>query len=369
MARTVRDNSTLSWWLVLLAAVSSILFTFLFARYELDDALIYKRYVDNAFAGQGLVYNVGEYWNALTSPLYAYLFLLLSHVLGSVSYGDVFLRVLSLFVASCGGASLVGLYVENGKDRDLSQASIILLISSSYYFLSTFGLETLLFVGLLGFALVLFAHERYFLLGIVSALLLLTRGESFFLLLLLLLYQIKCKRAWPSWRVFLVPGLILAAHFLFSFAYYGSFTPHTLTAKLAQGASGYWGESLAFAKGIKIYTWYFGHRVSLMFSLALLFCFFGAWRTRAMWQTQAIVGFSFLYAMFFLLFNIPFYHWYYGPFIFFGYLFLVCGVCFCSGALFQRVAALVLVVIVGFQGWYSYQASKSISPHPYVAIG
>ena len=39
--------------------------------WELDDALIYARYIDNFTKGNGLVFNPGIKVNGLTSPLFA----------------------------------------------------------------------------------------------------------------------------------------------------------------------------------------------------------------------------------------------------------------------------------------------------------
>ncbi len=369
MTHLLSSKRSKSWGLVALAVLCSFLFTYLFSHYELDDALIYKRYIANALTGNGLVYNAGEFWNALTSPLYAYLYLFFAQVTGDIDVADFLLRMLSLFLASLGGAMLLALYLQEEEQRTLSQAVLILLVTSSYYFLSTFGLETLLFVGLLALTAVLFEKERHYFLGIVAACLLLTRGEGVFFLLLLLFFHLKQGRPWPRLLVYFAPVVLIVCHFLFSLSYYGSATPHTLTAKLAQGASGYWGDALAFAKGIKMYTWYFGDRVSLLFVAAALVTLLGVWKTRACMETKLFGSFSVLYGLFFLLLNIPFYHWYYGPFLFLSYFFLVCGVFYRSSGLYTKVATLVLMFFVGSQGWYSYQASKSIVPHPYVVIG
>jgi hypothetical protein len=64
--------------------------------FHLDDALIYARYVGNALQGHGLVYNVGERVNALTSILDAWLLLGLSWVL----HGKVLLAQ-KIIGASC----------------------------------------------------------------------------------------------------------------------------------------------------------------------------------------------------------------------------------------------------------------------------
>src|ERR1700691_3876091 len=70
-------------------------------NFVLDDALIYARYVSNALAGNGLVFNVGERVNALTSPLFSYLILGASALLhGNVLLADSLLSGVAL-IAAC----------------------------------------------------------------------------------------------------------------------------------------------------------------------------------------------------------------------------------------------------------------------------
>ncbi len=65
------------------------IFGYLSRRVVPEDALIYARYISNALAGNGLVYNVGEHVNALTSPLFSYLLLGSSALLhGNVLLAD-----------------------------------------------------------------------------------------------------------------------------------------------------------------------------------------------------------------------------------------------------------------------------------------
>ena len=65
---------------ILTIVSTGTLVTFLNRNFRLDDALIYYRYIRNYLDGNGLVYNIGERFNALTSPLYTYLSLVLSSI-------------------------------------------------------------------------------------------------------------------------------------------------------------------------------------------------------------------------------------------------------------------------------------------------
>src|SRR3978361_1210781 len=57
---------------IALVALLTVVLGYVFRSQQLDDALIYAKYIRNALLGQGLVFNPGEHVNALTSPLYAY---------------------------------------------------------------------------------------------------------------------------------------------------------------------------------------------------------------------------------------------------------------------------------------------------------
>ena len=60
-------------WIVAFSLLVIAVNGFIFRGHELDDALIYARYIQNLISGNGFVYNAGEAVNGLTSPLFAYL--------------------------------------------------------------------------------------------------------------------------------------------------------------------------------------------------------------------------------------------------------------------------------------------------------
>lgn len=68
------------------------IFSYISRGYQLDDALIYLRYIKNYQDGFGLVYNPGEKFNGLTSPLFTYLM-----VAGSLFTKDLLMLSLVLF--------------------------------------------------------------------------------------------------------------------------------------------------------------------------------------------------------------------------------------------------------------------------------
>lgn len=298
-----------------------VLFSYLAREYTVDDALIYYRYVDNVLEGRGLVYNEGERINALTSPFYLYMLIVLGWLFGDVILAGTVLGGVSLILTS-----LVVSTLYERKGSPLPSILVPLLLASSFYLYRTFGMETILTMFLVLLALSLYRSHRYNALGIVSALLLLTRGESIFLLLGLMLLHFLDRRPFPSAKAFILPALILAGHFLFNLLYFQSLLPQTLGAKISQGKSGLWGEFPVFLNGAGhiLDTFTFSPHPRLFYGVFLILAFIGLLshlRTRRVLQGMAIflVG----YTGFFVFLNIPNYHWYYS--IYLVALFLFAG--------------------------------------------
>ena len=81
--------------ILLLAGLIVVANAFYLWGHELDDALIYARFLQNLLEGKGYVYNPGEYVNGLTSPLFGYLSILPSWMLGDARDGVMLVSVLA----------------------------------------------------------------------------------------------------------------------------------------------------------------------------------------------------------------------------------------------------------------------------------
>jgi len=297
----------------------SCYFAFIMKDYTSDDALIYYRYIQNCLDGKGLVYNVGERFNGLTSPLYTYLSLGTAALFQNILYTQIGLGALFLFLTS---VMLIPLL----KDDLPSPLLIVLppLLASSVFFYKTFGLETMLFLFLTVLALLLYIKQKYFLLSVISTLLLLTRGESIFLLFTLLFFHFRDRRGTLSFKLLFVPAGILGIHFIFMYLYYGSFLPHTLTAKIAQGKSGCWGRFAFLHHSQFFFEWYFGQSfwlISLLAATAVM----GLYSIAKSRLIMIMTIFLTLYCMFYIVLNIPDYFWYYGYLFLMLYIFFVLG--------------------------------------------
>src|SRR5215813_3290593 len=239
---------------------------FLNRRYQLDDALIYYRYVRNALAGRGLVYNPGERVNALTSPLYSYVSIAVAWLMNDVQAGQMMLGALFLGLTT---VLVLALF----RDMGLAPygAATAVLIASTRYFYETFGLETTLFLFLLTLALWLYIRDRLTACGFVLGLLVLTRGEGILLAGVLLVDHWRHRGPRLPSRAIAAFGLPVLPHLAFTLYYYGDLLPETLVAKVAQGRSGLWGESrLLFLDIRPVYFWLFDHRPILPALLLVL---------------------------------------------------------------------------------------------------
>jgi len=276
--------------------------TYLFRDYTLDDALIYYRYIQNALNGNGLVYNIGEKFNGLTSPLYTYFSLLVSWVGGDIIKNQIYIGGLFLFLSALVSAILFG-------EKKVIACSLPLFIVSSRYFYLTFGLESTLLLFLVLLSLWLYDLHQYRYLGIVCAALLLVRGESLFLMIVLTLRHIWDRRPFPPFSFFAVPIMILIIQFTFSYFYYESFLPNTLAAKFYQGQSGLWGK-WPFLKVLYFSEMTFNNNPYLMagFGLIVLMGFIVGLKDR---RYLTLFIFTLLISLFYLILRIPYYHWYY----------------------------------------------------------
>lgn len=296
-------------------------FSYLNRGFQLDDALIYHRYVRNVLAGEGLVYNPGERLNALTSPLFSYLSILGAAVLGEVQDASIAIAGVTLALAILTWCAAVAVSESRPGPALLGAA---LAVSSPYLF-RVYGMETPLFLLLIGACLYLFELRKELWLGIAAALLLMTRPEGVFLLLPLAVEHLRQKRPMPSARLLVAPILILSAHYLFTYAYYGAFAPDTAMVKIHQGRSGLWGPWPPFAQIGYHLNWFFEgklYRALALVGLAIL----GVIGSRRITLTRVGVAFLVLYTSFYVFSSLPNYHWYYAPYYMFGFFWAGAGV-------------------------------------------
>jgi hypothetical protein len=286
-------------------------------EYQLDDSLIYLRYVRNLFDGFGLTYNAGDHFNGLTSPLYSYVLIAANVVTHNLQYTTIFLSFLFLCLAAIYGAAALS---ENRIEQVLAGFFIV----SFNYFYATFGMETTLFLFLTALVLHWYRHGRLLLTGIAVGLVILTRAEGVLLGGVILSHYVLVNKRLPPLKYLALPAVILFANAIFNTLYYGSPLPATGNAKIGQGRSGYWGTGFLFLHVEYMRDWFFGGNYRLlwfMFPTAA----FGIWATRHALTTRLSLAYIALLGAFYVFLRIPSYHWYYGPFFYFLLLFSAIG--------------------------------------------
>jgi hypothetical protein len=301
-----------------LAAVVA-LFAIVNRDYRLDDALIYQRYLKHALEGQGLVYNVGERFNALTSPLYTYVSLLTARVFGAI-------RPTMIAQAAVFHLGTIALLYAVFVRHERRWAFVLFgaaLVAVSRYFYAIYGMESPLFLLLCAACLWLYELRDTFWLGIACALLLLVRGEGLFLVLALAGAHLLRRRPIPPPSHFVLPALLIGANLAFNRLYYGSLLPHTLSAKIDQGRSGLWGEGLLFFD-VGYQLEYFADSV-LLFAVLAGLAVLGVLRLGRRDINLVVLAFLGALTLFYLVLGVPNYHWYYAPFYAFGCMYAGLG--------------------------------------------
>jgi arabinofuranosyltransferase len=304
-----------------LLAVAPLLLISFFAykarNYQLDDALIYLRYVRNLWDGNGLVYNTGERFNGLTSATFTYTSIVFTSFIPNPILATNIASAIALF-----GAAMIGprLFCVTSAAQLLTAVSI----ASFSFTYSTFGMETTTFLFLLSLALLLYKQDSdWFVVALGAAMA--TRSEAIFLALPMGLDYLYVKRRLPAFQALAIGTAIYLAPLLFNFAYYGSPIPATANAKFGQGRSGLWGDGWifldmsyllqsAFAKS-KFAAWVFG-----------IMAIAGITLKRKSHLTWIVVVFLVGLFSFYTLANVPNYHWYYMPFFYFMIIFACMGV-------------------------------------------
>jgi len=288
--------------------------------FQIDDALIYQRYIQNFLDGKGLVYNEGEYFNALTSPLYTYLATFFSVLLfGNVQVATILLSTLLLAITLI---LLVKVFSNYQPPIVAALGSLFVVCFPYMYFV--YGMETPLFLCLIAACLYFFEKQNIAYLGVACALLLVTRSEGVFLVLALAVEHFRQRRPFPALKHFILPLAIISSIFLFNKFYYGTFLAETGMAKVYQGRSGLWGAFPAFGLIDYQIGWFFYSswtKFYLLIALAIAGVVGLGWVS----INITIVLFMLFYTAFYVFLNIPNYHWYYAPYYLFGLFYVAFG--------------------------------------------
>ncbi|MBE2217798.1 MAG: hypothetical protein IAE90_06330 [Ignavibacteria bacterium] len=309
-------NHSIYYIRYIILAVIGCLLAALNSNVHVDDALIYYRYIENFIQGNGLVYNIGERFNALTSPLYIYISILLSSITREVELSQVCLNA-ALMISS----SIVILQIFRKQDLTRTGFIAALIFISSKYFYSVFGLETNLFILVSLLCIYFYLQLNMSALSVFCGLLLLTRGEGLFLVIILFLLLYKYHRELLKIKYLAIIAIFVLLNSMFNYYYYGEFLPHTLSVKIGQGSSGLWGR-YSYLLGADYLFGMFNNQafyILFIFGAAII----GLVKNYKNIFVLILLFFTLSLSVFYLALNIPGYHWYYS--IHFLTLFVLCG--------------------------------------------
>jgi arabinofuranosyltransferase len=313
------------------------------AHLHLDDSLIYSRYIRNALAGHGMVFNWtatggGEKVNALTSPLYTYLLLAASWLLR----GHILLAQWLLGMGFLAATVVLA-------ERYIPFAGIF--VAGAIYFEVMLYMETPLYVLLLLLSVVLYAERRWNWLPLALCLLLLARFEGG-LLAAAMAWQMLRKREWPRWQAFVPAVAVLGIYLALNFSFYGQALPSSASAKFYHATSGYWGKwPTAFLKYERVTL----HPLKV-FSVLAPFVLWLGWRgaraERLRRWNPVVLPFCVGLLAFYILANLPGYEWYVAPFVLFALVYAAQGLPHSRIAYGLTAAVLLVTVASGCVGLY-----------------
>ncbi len=279
-----------------------VIYAWSFRHTFVDDAYIQFQYARTLAASGTWGFYAGHPANTATSPLNVGLITAGSLVTGSVIRAAVLLTGIEL-------AALLWLLLRLSRRLDGNAFFALFAfcaIATNLLIVSTFGLESLLYIVLLVAAVTMMLEQRRTLMMLLAAFLTLARPDG---VLLAILFLVAVRpRARDAVRLAAVYVVAVAPWFLYSWITLGSFVPDTLVIKIQQHA---WGHS-TFFNGLRLYFDRFPYETVATLALAPL-CLVPFWRCGD--HTRRFVSILAAYASIhfaaYSLLGVPPYHWYY----------------------------------------------------------
>ncbi len=227
-----------------------------------DDAFITFRYAENIAYGKGFVYNTGERVLGTTTPLFTLLLSLFAVLRVIPLHASLFISLVSSGLT----AVIIYRFALILRFTQFAHIPVILyLLWPRSLTADICGMETAFFTLLVTAAFYFQRKRLYFYAIGMATLATVTRPEGLIVLGILVVHNcIKDRHNWISYVV--MPMLLIVPWLVFARLYFGSFIPHSITAKLAlYGRFG----SLEYLDNL----WYlmgWHHPVGWIFSLAFI---------------------------------------------------------------------------------------------------
>ncbi len=201
-----------------------------------DDSFITFRYAQNFIAGNGLVYNPGEWVLGTTTPLYAVLLAAIGSITGGIQapYPEI-AAVIGAIADALSCLIIIRLSTNLGYRRAGIAAALIWAAAPMSVTFAIGGMETSLFILLMLGTFYMHSNNQPVLAALIGSLSLLTRPDALLFLLPLGLERTyrffrSHKRRLPFAEIaaFLIPVLIWS---VISYIYYGDPLPRSMAAK------------------------------------------------------------------------------------------------------------------------------------------
>ena len=194
-----------------------------------DDAFITFRYVENVAHGAGLTYNPPIRVWGFTSPLYVLWLTVLRLVFSAMDLPTVAVRANVVFVLAAGAGAFLLVRRYTADIWLACLAGCVLLVHPSLLSISAGGMESLLFLSLLLFALLALTTDRAALAGALIGLSFLARPEGVLLLpLALFRYRSNLRQLL---RMLMGAGVVAGLWLAFAAGYFHSVVPLPIIAK------------------------------------------------------------------------------------------------------------------------------------------
>ncbi|MBX7144102.1 MAG: hypothetical protein K1X79_06600 [Oligoflexia bacterium] len=292
-----------------LALVALVLATFAFAMFLPapigDDPYIYARMSRNILSGLGWTFNSGERLDLATSPLYLVLFTLINWGGGET------LAFKLLHAASTAGIAALSLLLLRRQSCPFNLSILTAALAALFPpLLDWYGLETPLFLFLVLWAVWAWDGNKSELAFWLCGLGFFARPEALSLGLIFFVLHYVRHRQPPHPRVLSRLLSLPCCGAVLHLWYFGSFFPHTSTAKVAQGMSRFW-DSLLGA----VIVWFQSYpllylKLSVLVLLLLSLCGLGlAWKRKH--DGLAALGLFSLFHLFaYNTLGVAFYPWY-----------------------------------------------------------
>lgn len=276
-----------------------------FAEWNLEDGYIIYRIVRNLLAGDGWAFNPGEVHNASTSVLNTVLLTLVSLVTGDIPRTAHILGGFFLFLSSW--FTFLVLRQSYGFMLAFTCAGLSTYLLANN---ATWGLESYLFACLV--TAFVYAEQRDANSWPLLALAVLARPDALLLVAMKTAQCVLAQRRLPIRGLFIFSAII-APWALFSLYTFSQVFPDTLSNKVWQGNSGYWGQGLIYLKSFGTHVYKTSVWQQVMF-------IGGALGTIVLLLQRSPLAFLAIFAWAqqaaYMYLNVPAYHWYFAYFDF-----------------------------------------------------